>query len=120
MTFDTERRDFDRHRPMDHRASLRLSIEWTADQIQVRGARVINVSSTGALIVADRPRIPDRPLRVLFEGAPELGWISAVPVRFGESDEVGIRFSRPFPLDFLPKSDHAGDYPAVILTEGQS
>ena len=38
---------------------------------------------------------------MLLENAPETGWITAVPVRFGEPHEVGFRFNHPCPKRVL-------------------
>jgi hypothetical protein len=43
-----------------------------------------------------------------LKNATEIGWFSAIPVRWGRINEVGIKFVRPFPPAFansLPARD---------------
>jgi len=74
-------------------------MDW-ADRRIIR-SKLVNISETGGLILADKPPPLYRPLWVRVENAPRAGWIAAEPVRLGGSKEVGIRFYRPCPRDFF-------------------
>jgi len=110
MTLAVERRASGRHVTVDNRTSVQL-MDWIGPRIRV--ARLVNFSSSGALILADQVPQLHQPLRVRLEIAKEIGWFSAVPVRFGRSNEVGIKFVRSLPLYFLPNSVPEGDSPLV-------
>jgi hypothetical protein len=106
MALANERRDSVRHETVDNRTSVQLA-DWTG--IRIKEARLLNFSSTGALIQTDQVPTLHQPLRLRIELAKEIGWFSAIPVRLGRSNEVGIKFDRPFPLYFLPNSMPEGD-----------
>jgi hypothetical protein len=120
MTWDIERRDSVRHETLDDRTSIQVIMEGAGDQIRVRPARLINISSTGALIHTEQvPRFYQL-LRFRLENAPEIGWVAADPVRYGQANEVGIRFARPFPPDFLSKSLSERNSAVTFLSEDES
>jgi hypothetical protein len=106
MTLAVERRAADRHDTVSNRANVQL-MDWIGPRI--RQARLVNISSSGALIQTDQLPALHQPLRVRLEIAKEVGWFSAIPVRFGQSNEVGIQFVRPLPLYFLSKSTPVSD-----------
>jgi hypothetical protein len=101
MTLAVERRAEVRHEPVDNQTSVHI-MEWTGPRI--KRARLVNFSSGGALILIDQVPTLYQPLRVRLENAKEIGWFSAIPVRLGRSNEVGIKFARSFPMDFLSNS----------------
>ncbi len=86
-------------------------MDWTG--LRVKAATLVNFSSTGALILTDQLPTLSQPVEVLLVDAPKIGWLSAVPVRFASTNEVGIRFTRPFPMDFpaisVPERDAPWD-----------
>ena len=84
-------------------------MDWTG--LRAKAATLVNFSSTGALIHTDQLPTLNEPLEVLLVDAPKIGWLGAVPVRFGSTNEVGIRFTRPFPMDFLSTLVREGDSP---------
>jgi hypothetical protein len=96
-----ERRVSVRHETVNNRMSVQL-LEWTEPRF--REARLVNFSSTGALLLTDQVPKLHRPLRVRLKNAKEIGWHSAVPVRLGRSNEVGLKFARPVPLEFFSNS----------------
>jgi hypothetical protein len=114
MTLAVERRAEVRHEPVDNRTSVQI-MEWTG--LRIKRARLVNFSSRGALILIDQVPTLHQPLRVRLENAKEIGWFSAISVRLGRSNEVGIQFARPFPLDFLSDSMSEGHSPLVADTD---
>jgi PilZ domain len=108
MTLAVERRAADRHEIVSDRTSVQV-MDWLGPRI--RQARLVNISTSGALIETDQLPALHQPIRVRLEIAKEVGWFSAIPVRFGRSNEVGIHFVRPLPLYFLPKSTPESDSP---------
>ena len=98
MTVPSERRASVRHTPVNAETKVQL-MDWTGGRIT--SARLVDISQHGALLLADQQPELDRPLHVWLEDATELGWILAIPVRFGQSREVGLRFNRPCSPDFL-------------------
>jgi PilZ domain len=117
MTLAVERRAEVRHEPVDNRTSMQI-MEWTG--LRVKRARLVNFSTSGALIRIDQVPTLHQPLRVRLENAKEIGWFSAIPVRLGRSNEVGIQFTRPFPLDFLSNSLSEGGPPLVADTDDET
>ena len=89
------------HTPVDGETVIHLR-DWTWTRIT--RAQLLNISTKGGLIRTDAARVLVGPLAIQLETAPELGWITAIPVRFGRSQEVGIQFTHPCPPDFLSKS----------------
>src|SRR4051794_38916541 len=98
MTDATERRASIRRMTATGGVSL-VVMDWTESRIT--RARLLNVSSGGALILADTLPILDQPLSMRLEHAADFDWTLAIPVRFGPAREVGVKFIRPSPLDFL-------------------
>jgi hypothetical protein len=99
MALDVERRASVRHETVSNGTSVQI-MDWTGHR--TRRARLVNFSTSGALILTDQLPTLHQSLRVRIELAQEIGWFSAIPVRLGRSNEVGIKFVRPFPLCFLP------------------
>ena len=62
---------------------------------------MVNISREGALVVAQEPPALHETTWVRMESPAKTDWIAAVPVRLGDSDEVGIRFVDPCPDDLL-------------------
>jgi PilZ domain len=105
MTLAIERRSAVRHETADERPNVQL-MDWLGPRI--REGELINISSGGALIRASELPPLHRPLRVRLQIAKEIGWFSAIPVRVGGPNEVGIQFLRPLPLYFLGNSSEPG------------
>jgi hypothetical protein len=98
MTLAIERRAADRHDAVNTQTGVQLK-DW-AGRIMTRSS-LVNISATGALLLADRVPELYRPLWLRVESAPQIGWIAGEPVRFKETGEVAIRFYRPCPRDLL-------------------
>lgn len=114
MTLAVERRAADRHDTVSNRTKVEL-MDWIGPRL--REAKLVNISSSGALIQTDQLPALHQPLRVRLEIAKEVGWFSAIPVRFGQSNEVGIQFVRPLPLYFLSKSTPDSESPTAANGE---
>jgi hypothetical protein len=98
MTLAVERRAAVRYEAANTQTKVELK-DWAGRGIT--RSYLVNISATGALILADK--IPElyRPLWLRVERAPEMGWVAGEPIRFNETGEVGIRFYRPCPRDIL-------------------
>ena len=94
----TERRGTTRYPAANDRTVVQIMDEKGT---RITRARLANVSAGGALILTDRQPELNRPLHLRLESAAKLGWIMAIPVRSGPTREVGVRFARPCPPDFL-------------------
>lgn len=114
MTATIERRTSLRHIPVYQGTKVEL---MDRDGQRMTRARVVNISHEGALIIADRQPPLNQALRVRLALAPELGWITAIPVRFGQSREVGLRFTRRCPPDFIWVAARSG--PARLAADGE-
>jgi hypothetical protein len=99
MTLAVERRGSVRHETVNNQTSVQLMDDRTGKRIT--RAKLLNISTGGALILTDKEPALYQPLRVRFENATEIALIDAEPVRFGRSKEVAIRFTRQCPSDFL-------------------
>ncbi|MFI5456629.1 MAG: PilZ domain-containing protein [Isosphaerales bacterium] len=98
MTLAIERRASFRSETVNKQTIVQF-MDWTARQIT--GSKLVNISETGALILTDKLPALYQPLWVRVENAPAAGWIAAETIRFGSPEEVGIRFYRPCPWNFL-------------------
>jgi hypothetical protein len=110
MAPGVERRVSVRHETVDKRTRVEI-MDRTGHR--TRRARLVNFSASGALIVTDQLPALNQPLRVRIQLAKEIGWFSAIPVRLGGSNQVGIRFVGPFPLRF-PANCMPDDDPTVV------
>jgi hypothetical protein len=90
-------------------------MDWA--ERRIRRSTLINISETGGLILADQAPALHRPLWVRLEDAPRAGWIAGEPVRFGCSNEVGIRFYRPCPRDFFLSATLGNGIPSIDASE---
>jgi PilZ domain len=106
MTMDVNRRAAVRHETVDNQTIVQVT---DSTNFRVKMGRLVNFSSSGALIVLDQMPTLHQPLWVRLENAKEIGWFSATPVRLGRSNQVGIKFAGPFPLDFLSDSVSEND-----------
>ena len=115
MTAAIERRAAVRSETVNKQTSVQF-MDWT--ERRITRSKLVNISETGGLILADQVPPLYRPLWVRVETAPAAGWIAAEPVRFGRPNEVGIRFYRPCPRNFFlgamlsdsfPGDDHSED-----------
>ena len=88
---------------IDRRASPRYSTAHSQTYVQliagfgwrIEKAKLVNISHPWALILTDYVAVLREKLEVRLDDAPEIGWIEAEAVRFGQPHEVGIRFDRP-------------------------
>ena len=80
-------------------------------------ARLVNISSHGALILADNVPTLHQPIEVWIENAQETGWIMAEAVRFGRSKEVGIRFYHPSHANLPSMAARGTDSPRVAASD---
>jgi len=117
VTLAIERRASVRHETVHKQTSVQF-MDWT--ERQIRRSTLGNISETGALILADHVPALYRPLWVRVEDAPGAGWIAAEPVRFGRSQEVGIRFYRPCPRDFFLRATLPESIPRVTASENET
>lgn len=117
MTLAIERRTSPRHTTVNHQTSVQL-MDWTGRRIT--RASLVDISTDGALILTDQTPGLNRPVRVRFDNAMELGWMVAIPVRLGRSKEVGIRFTHPCPLDFLWAARRGTDSRSVAGDEEET
>jgi len=117
VTLAIERRASIRHETVNKQTNLQF-MDWT--ERRITGSRLANISQTGALILADQAPALYRPLWVRVEDAPRAGWIAAEPVRFGGSNEVGIRFYRPCPRDFFLGATLRESIPLATARENET
>jgi hypothetical protein len=98
MTLAIERRVAVRYEAVNTQTGVELQ-DWAGREIT--RSHLVNISATGAMILADKVPELYRPLWLRIATAPAMGWIAAEPVRFDDFGEVGIRFYRPCPRDLL-------------------
>jgi hypothetical protein len=98
MTLAIERRATTRYEAVNTQTGVQLR-DW-AGRAMTRSS-LVNISATGALLLADKVPELYRPLWLRVERVPEMGWIAGEPVRFRDSGEVAIRFYRPCPRALL-------------------
>jgi hypothetical protein len=98
MTLVIERRASYRHVPSNNPTNIQI---MDSTGRRVTRARLLNVSTGGALICSDRIVATSQSFRIRLENAPETGWLDAEAVHFGRSNAVGIRFRSPCRSDFL-------------------
>jgi hypothetical protein len=80
----------------------RSTIEFAAPQGQRRiGARLVNISRNGALVVADKPMIRAAPLSVRIDSPVRTDWVEARVVRFEPTREIALHFPQGCPDDLL-------------------
>jgi len=94
-----ERRTSVRYETLNNQTSVQLMDDRTGKRIT--RAKLLNISDGGALILTDKEPALYQPLWVRIENATEIARIDAEPVRVGRLKEVGIRFTRRCPSDFL-------------------
>ena len=99
MTFAIECRASVRHEPVNDLTSVQLLDDRTGKRFT--RAKLLNISTDGALILTDKEPALYQPLWVRLENATEIALIDAEPVRVGRYKEIGIRFTRQCPSDFL-------------------
>jgi PilZ domain len=95
--------------PLERRASPRCdavknrsSIEFNAPEGPQRiGARLVNISREGALIVADNPMLRAAPISIRMESPVRTDWVDAEVVRFDPNREIGLHFAQSCPYDLL-------------------
>ena len=97
MTTTLERRHAPRIAPRPATAVLVMD----AEKKWMTRADVLNLSADGGLIGPAKLVTTGRRLGVLFEGAPEAGWIDADVVRSEGPGRVGIRFVSPLSDEFV-------------------
>jgi hypothetical protein len=98
MMLTVDNRASTRHSPTDDETYVQI-FDWAGERIT--RARLLNVSTGGALISTYTLVATSQKLRVRFEHAPEIGWIDAEAVHVKRPRKVGIRFNRPCSLEFV-------------------
>src|ERR1017187_3767185 len=106
MTIVDDRRASTRHTPAVDQTYVQI-MDWTGKRITM--AKLLNVSTGGALVFTDSVVATSQKLRVSLESAPDTGWIDAEAVHFGRPQEVGIRFSSPCRPEFVLAATRGGD-----------
>ena len=91
MIHEIDRRASPRYSTADNQTYVRLIARFGT---RISKARLINISHHGALILTDDVVASHQPLEVRLDDAPEIGWIKAEAVRYGQRQGVGIRFDR--------------------------
>ncbi len=117
MTAPIERRAAVRSETVNNQTSVQF-MDWRDRRIT--RSRLLNISETGGLILADQAPPLYRPLWVRVENAPGAGWIAAEPVRFGRSKEIGIRFYRPCPRNFFLGATLPESFPCDDRSEDET
>ena len=75
---------------------------WVADwhRQRITMARLLDISSDGALLESNAVFHANSVLHIGLVGRPNVGWIDARPVWFGNSKQVGLRFDSPGKAEF--------------------
>ena len=91
-------------------------LEWMGH----RGTRVIllKIWSAGALILTKAKPILGQPMWIRLEGPVRFDWLRAIPVRYGKSHEVELRFSQPASPFFRPYRKHRTACTEIALSSG--
>ena len=76
---------------------------------RITRARLLNISTSGALVCADDIVAMSQRIALRLERAPEMGWIDAEPVHFGQLQRVGIRFRPPCRPEFIAAAVSGGN-----------
>jgi PilZ domain len=80
----------------------RLSIEFPASEGRRRfGATLVNISRSGALVVAANHPAAPTPVSLRIESPVRTDWVDAKVVRFEPNREIGLHFPQGCPDDFL-------------------
>jgi len=116
MTIAVDRRASTRHAPATDATYVEI-MDWNGTRIT--GARLLDVSTGGALISTYRLVATSPKLRVRLESAPETGWIDAEVVHFGRPQGVGIRFGSPCRPEFV-RAATCGIDPRRFADSGQT
>jgi hypothetical protein len=74
---------------------------------------LLNVYSDGALLLMEEKPVLGRPMWIRLHDAVKPDWFEAIPVRYGRSHEVKVRFSHPAPRIFLRAATHGEDFRLV-------
>jgi len=93
-------------------------MDWTGRRIT--RARLLNVSTGGALIFTDSFVATSQKVRARLERAPEAGWIDAEAVHFGRPQGVGIRFSSPRRPEFVLEATKGGNPRLANLSDEET
>ena len=93
MTMEVDRRAYPRHALAADQTYL-LVMDWSGRRIT--RARLLNISTGGALISTDRVIATSQRLMVRLENAADTDWVEAEVVRFERTHQVGIRFNSRF------------------------
>jgi PilZ domain len=77
-------------------------IEFTAPEGRRRiGARLVNISRGGALVVAGIPMPHETPVWLRIESPVKTDWVDATIVRLDQERHVGLHFTHGCPDDLL-------------------
>ena len=98
MSHPTERRASPRCDVVDNQLRLEFAVPDGMRRVE---ARLLNISRNGALIrSADVPPV-EAPIWLRVERPVKTDWVHATIVRFGQNQEIGVRFPRGCPDDLL-------------------
>jgi hypothetical protein len=115
MTLVIERRASTRHATAADETYVQI-MDWTGKRLM--RARLLDISTGGALILTDSFVATSQKLRVRLESAPETGWIDAEAVHFGRPQVVGIRFSSPCRPELVLEARRGGN-PHLVNPSGE-
>ena len=95
--------------PEDRRVSARCGVVKNRVSVQFEApegprrirATLINISRTGALVLAEKPLLHAAPLSVRIESPVRTDWVDAQVVRFNPNREIGLHFPQGCPDDLL-------------------
>jgi hypothetical protein len=99
-----------------NRSTLELQGEDGHRRVEVT---LVNISRDGALIVADETFPHRGPLWLRMESPAKTDWIGVEPVRREGSQQMGLRFVRPCPDDFLLAAMLGVDLVLTVLEDGR-
>jgi hypothetical protein len=80
----------------------RSSVQFEAPEGRCRiGATLVNISRTGALLLAEKPMLRAAPLSIRIESPVRTDWVDANVVRINPNREIGLHFPQGCPDDLL-------------------
>ena len=96
--YQDERRASPRCDVVKNRSSLQFEVPIGRQRI---GATLINISRTGALVVAEKPMHRAAPLSIRVDHPVRTDWVDAEVARFDPNRAIGLHFPQGCPDDLL-------------------
>jgi hypothetical protein len=97
-----------------------LTLEFAVPNGRQRvGARLVNISRDGALIVTKNPALCEPPIWLRIESPVKSDWAEATIVRLGQNQGIALRFPRRCPYDLLLAGTIGIDLTSMIFDEHQ-